>query len=274
MEPTDAMRERLPICGFGPKPAPKRSKQAVMTFLKRKTQKPVDAVEPGYAENTGLHYLEVLARLFGSRRPDWYLEIGSRDGKSLSYCPCNYIAIDVEFAVRYDIFNAARQMFLFQQSSDDFFDAGFLTRNGIVPDMAFVDGMHHFEFALRDMINCERNMKADGLICLHDVSPYNAAMTTRDSDHSTVLKRAWTGDVWKVVAALLDHRPDLEIDVLNARSTGLACITNLDPKNSVLVDNYDRIVEKYKDLELSQVGPQAYFDRFTLTDAEQFLARR
>ena len=134
-----------------------------MKFLKRKTQKPVDAPEPGYADNTGLHYLDVLARLFQSRKPDWYLEIGSRDEcRSLSFCPCNYIAIDIEFAVRHDVFNAAREMFFFQQTSDDFFASGFLARNGIVPDMAFVDGLHHFEFALRDFMNCERSMRPDG----------------------------------------------------------------------------------------------------------------
>ena len=110
------------------------------------------------------------------------------------------------------------------------------------------------------------------MICLHDVGPYNAAMTTRDPDHSTVQKRPWTGDVWKVVAALLDYRPDLGIDVLNAGTTGLGCITKLDPTNSVLADNYDRIVENYRDVDLSRTGPQIYFDRFTLTDTEQFLA--
>jgi len=243
-----------------------------MALFKKK--KPGRHKEAGFGENTGTHYRKVLENLFKRRAPEWYLEIGSRDGRSLSLCPCNYIAIDIEFKVEHDTFNSAQQMMFFQQSSDDFFASGFLSRNDITPDLAFVDGLHHFEFALRDFMNCERNMKPGGLVCLHDVSPYNAAMTTRDTDYTNVLKRPWTGDVWKVIAALLDYRPDLEINVLNAEATGLGCIENLDPANNTLFESYDEIVEKYMDADLAEIGPEVYFGRFSLTDADAYLARQ
>lgn len=241
-----------------------------MKFFKKK--KPGREREPGCGENNGLHYRKVLDGFFKTRAPDWYVEIGSRDGRSLSMCPCNYVAIDIEFKVEHDVFNGARQMLFFQESSDDFFASEFLRRNRIRPDLAFVDGLHHFEFALRDFINCERNMGSGGLICLHDVSPYNTAMTTRDTDYTNVLKRPWTGDVWKVIAALLDFRPDLDINILNAEATGLGCIGNLDPTNMVLTERYDEIIARYMDINLAETGPSAYFDRFDLADAAAFLA--
>ena len=71
------------------------------------------------------------------------------------------MAVDPEFAVTADVFNSARQMHFMQQTSDAFFASGFLGKLGIVPDFAFIDGMHLFEFALRDFINVEKHATAD-----------------------------------------------------------------------------------------------------------------
>ena len=217
----------------------------------------------------GVGYLEVLQDIVSSRDAKWYLEIGSRSGSSLSKINCNFIAIDPEFKISNPVFRDAREMFFFQMTSDNFFSSNFLARSSISPDVAFIDGMHHFEFALRDFINCERSMKKDGVILLHDVCPTSFEMAKREPTELNA-GRPWTGDVWKVVVALLEYRPDLKIDVLDSRKTGLCVISKLDGKSRILSDKYDEIVSRYIDLELEVMGPNLLYQNFNISSSSGF----
>jgi cyclopropane fatty-acyl-phospholipid synthase-like methyltransferase len=163
-------------------------------------------------------------------------------------------------------------MHFFQMESDDFFATGYLKKLGIQPDVAFIDGMHHFEYALRDFINCEASMTKNGTVMLHDVLPTTFSMATRAMSELEA-SRPWTGDVWKVVVALLDHRPDLELHVLDCYKTGLCAIRGLDPNNTTLHDNFDAILAMYIDMDLSDDGPESYFSRFPLEAARGFSDR-
>ncbi|MBO6625123.1 MAG: hypothetical protein JJ938_09605 [Roseicyclus sp.] len=230
-----------------------------------------DIPHPDFPAMTDVSYLRVLSEIEARRNVERYLEIGSRSGDSVSRVTCSFMAVDPEFAIRADVFNKSEAMMFFQQTSDDFFASGVLGRLGWVPDLTFVDGMHLFEYALRDFMNAEKAMGRDGMICLHDICPFDYEMTTRDLSRFDQLT-AWTGDVWKVVMALLDLRPDLTVDIVAARRTGLACISNLDPENRVLEREYDALLKRYKDLELAELGGGAYYDRFELIDPERFIA--
>ena len=64
----------------------------------------------------------------------------------------------------------------------------------------------------------------------------------------------WTGDVWKCLPALKKYRPDLKIVVVDAIPTGLVLITNLDPKNGVLADNYANIIQEFSSLNIAEYG--------------------
>ena len=55
----------------------------------------------------------------------------------------------------------------------------------------------------------------------------------------------WTGDVWRMIVALRQHRPDLSICTLAAPPSGLAMIRNLDPRSNILRDRYNSIVEEF-----------------------------
>jgi hypothetical protein len=239
----------------------------------RKKVKPGHEHDPRIQKIDGLHYYETLKALLQKLDPEWYLEIGSRNGRSLSQCKTNYIAIDPEFALQYEVVNKASQMLFFQQTSDDFFASDFLTRNSIQPGVAFIDGMHLFEYVLRDFMNCERHMKSEAFICLHDVCPYNTPQTTRDISYMTQLKRPWTGDVWKMLIVLQKYRPDLQVNTLKAATTGFACVTGLDAKSQVLQDNYADILAEYTNLTFEAYGPEKYYGSFELKDPETFLAR-
>ncbi|WP_337133804.1 class I SAM-dependent methyltransferase, partial [Staphylococcus aureus] len=93
---------------------------------------------------------------------------------------------------------------LVRSTSDEFF---FKHANEFLkqpPDLAFIDGMHLFEYALRDFINIERHSSSNTLVVIDDIYPNHPAQAERDRR-----TRAWTGDVWKLHAILTDYRPDL-----------------------------------------------------------------
>lgn len=192
-------------------------------------------------------YTDVLSKLHDKLKPDWYLEVGTFTGKSLSLAQCNTIAVDPEFKLRYPAINATgKQMFFFQQSSDDFFAGDFLKKNKISVDLAFLDGMHLFEYLLRDFIETEKVMSKKGVIALHDCCPTTEYMATREFH-----KGDWTGDVWKTLQILQLYRPDLKIDVTTAHPTGLVLIRNLNPRSTVLSKKYDALVKEFMGKELT-----------------------
>ncbi len=218
----------------------------------------------------GIRYLRMLGRMHLALQPKWYLEVGTFTGRSLSKVDCNFVAVDPAFRLKAPLAHPnARQMHLFQQTSDDFFASGFAARNEIAFDFAFLDGLHHFEVLLRDVMNAERLMASGGVIALHDCCPSSVEMTVRDQ-----ISGAWTGDVWKTLLILLRHRPDLEIHVAKAAPTGLVVIRGLDPTSTVLSDSYEALVAEYRDLRLDDLdgGLQGYYDTFTLQTPEEVIA--
>ena len=135
--------------------------------------------------------------------------------------------------------------------SDEFFANHDLRRifpHGV--DLGFIDGMHLFEYALRDFINLERFCHPRSIIGIHDCCPMNAEMALRKPNSDTrvdqALRLAWTGDVWKLLPILRQYRPDLEIFVLDARPTGLVLLHNLDPSSTVLSEKYEEILARFQ----------------------------
>lgn len=238
-------------------------------FFKRKKQSPH---HPDFPQLGEVSYRKVLSFIEEKKKPNWYLEIGSRSGDSLASLKSNYIAIDPEFCIRKNVFNKSEAMLFFQQTSDAFFESGFLQRSQIKPDLAFIDGMHLYEFALRDFMNLEKAMNRDGFICFHDVCPFNYEMTTRDVSYLSQ-GLPWTGDVWKTIHVLHEMRPDLKIEVLDAHKTGIAVVTNLNPSDDTLDRNYDDLMRRYQNVELKDLGASAYYGKFKLVDTAEFVSR-
>jgi hypothetical protein len=179
-----------------------------------------------------LDYLEALKVFHQRLAPNTYVEIGCRRGASLALSQCQIIAIDPDFEIRHALEAPTR---LFRKTSDAFFskqDLDFLLGGAF--DVAFIDGMHNAEFALRDFINLESNAHSGSVILVDHVLPQDIAWTTRDSQ--TV---AWTGDVYKLIPLLRKVRPDLEIEVFDVDMKGLAVIHGLTPRNTSLKDELD-----------------------------------
>ena len=213
---------------------------------------------------SGLRYFRVLNRLHNTLKPDWYLEVGTFTGKSLSLAKSNTIAVDPQFKIKFPVVNPkGKQMFFFQQTSAAFFADGFVKKNKIKIDFAFLDGMHLFEYLLRDFIETEKLMNKGGVIALHDCCPTTEHMAQREFQEGQ-----WTGDVWKTLLILQRYRPDLQIDVTTAAPTGLVIIRNLNPRSTVLSKKYDALVEEFMDEELSDMdgGLGALYENFDLVD--------
>ena len=169
---------------------------------------------------------EVLAWLHRWLQPVLYLEIGVDRGISLACANGQAIGVDPrpELHLSVDLLPTAR---ILASSSDAFFAQQAATLLKPAPELAFIDGMHLFEFALRDLLNTERHMAPWGLVVLDDIYPCHPIQA-----HRRRCSGSWTGDVWKLLPILRSERPDLIILCLNSHTTGLLLIAGLDADGS------------------------------------------
>lgn len=171
--------------------------------------------------------------------PRSYLEVGVNRGASLTLSRTRTIGIDPDFNV-----NAALEcdLQLVKATSDDFFArpdpiAWFPNR---VIDLAFIDGLHVFEYALRDFINVEHHCSPASVAVIDDMLPRSVAEAARDR-----FTTEWAGDVYKVAIVLERYRPDLTVLPVNTTPTGIVLVAGLDPTNTVLSDRYDEILAEF-----------------------------
>ncbi|HEY1251753.1 MAG TPA: class I SAM-dependent methyltransferase [Thermoanaerobaculia bacterium] len=194
-----------------------------------------------HAKLPGEDFLGYLRRFHGALRPRTYLEIGVDAGRTLSLARPPTVAIGVDPAAKGEGIPFAAETKLFALESDVFFamhdvEAEF----GHAIDLAFVDGLHLFEQALRDFLHVERHAAPESVVLFHDCLPLDAATATRARQTGF-----WTGDVWKIVPILQRLRPDLDVFVIPTYPTGLAVVTRLDPGSRVLEERFAAIVEEW-----------------------------
>jgi methyltransferase family protein len=203
---------------------------------------------PRPAPDVGSPRHDALAALHRLLRPRTYLEIGVNDGRSLALSRSPSIGVDPAFRVTAEI---RTDVHLVKATSDDFFarpdplahlrgrdgsTAGDAGRDPTV-DLAFIDGMHLFEFALRDFMNVERYTTPASVIVLDDVFPRTVEEAAR---HRTT--GPWAGDVYKVVEVLRQYRPDLVVVTVDSQPTGLAIVLGPDAASTALATHYDEIL--------------------------------
>jgi hypothetical protein len=210
---------------------------------------------------TGEWYIDVLRRLHIALAPRAYLEIGTRDGRSLVLSTSPSVAIDPAFVLK-TAEAVTNKPFcgLYRTTSDDYFASQDPTvALGGKLDLAFLDGMHQCEFLLRDVMHTERHCHAGSVIALHDCLPLEFGITVREmqAKHAVVRPHRavwWTGDVWRTARALQRFRPDLRLTVLDAPPTGLVLIDRLDPNNHILFDHQAEIVAAMMAMDLERIG--------------------
>jgi hypothetical protein len=221
----------------------------------------------------GPRHEEILSALHAHLKPRTYLEIGVEHGETLRLARCPSIGIDPNMQIDHQAIGEKPACLLYRMGSDRFFetyDPEALLGDRI--DFAFLDGMHLFEFLLRDFINVERHCRRNSLIVLHDCVPTDLHLARRHREdealrETTRIVGGWCGDVWKTVLILREYRPDLRIHGFDAALTGMVIVTNLDPQSEALSDRYVEAVETFGALDLGEYGLQRYLDELALKDA-------
>lgn len=179
-------------------------------------------------------YLEVLSALHEALEPRAYLEIGVRNGRSLQLARCPALGVDPEPEIKVPLPPTTEVL---RMTSDDFFELEQDRLRSLAPDLVFIDGMHLFEFALRDFMNVEKLLGPDTVVVIDDVFPNHPAQATRQ--RST---RVWTGDVWRLLRLLQTARPDLAMVALDTAPTGLLVIAGLNADQRTLWQRYNPVV--------------------------------
>lgn len=193
----------------------------------------------------GPPYREVLARIHRLLRPDTYLEIGVEHGGTLALATTAGVAAGVdpaELPLEKPLPKGAR---IYRMTSDDFFARESIASvfGGKTVDFTFIDGMHWFEYAVRDFAHSERWASKSSVVVLHDCLPVSRTAARRERASTF-----WVGDVWKAFACLLDYRTDLVVHVVPTPPSGLVVVRNLDPASRVLEEKSAEIVERYRDV--------------------------
>jgi hypothetical protein len=182
---------------------------------------------------------ELLRRLHARLQPRSYFEIGVRRGKSLTLSRAQSVGVDPHFVVSFEL---QCDVHLVRSTSDEFFartDPFAYLEHPI--DLAFIDGMHLAEYALRDFINTERHCHPGSVIVIDDVLPRTVEQAGRARVGDAV-GHAWAGDVFKLVEVLRAHRPDLVVLEVDTAPTGTVVVLLPDPTDVSLGRTYDAVV--------------------------------
>ena len=195
----------------------------------------------------GPEYLEWLVWFHENLQPKAYLEIGVESGQSLRFArhPTKAVGVDPEIHI---VYPQECWVKLFKLPSDEFFAQRDLhdVFGEEQVDLAFIDGLHTYDQALKDFVNVERFSSPGTVVLFHDILP--AIPITAERERESVF---WVGDTWKVLLILLKNRPDLKIHTIPAFPSGLAVVTNLDRNNKLLEANLDRLIDEAADIELA-----------------------
>lgn len=206
---------------------------------------------------TGLHRLV---------RPKTYLEVGVQHGYSLN------LAFAAEVAIGIDpnplIMPTANQH-IYSMTSDEFFDDRHSEAHpdGWQIDLAYIDGMHLIEYAVRDFQNIARYCHPRSIVAFDDVLPRNQEEARRIPVGTPILGD-WTGDVWKIHRMLAEYRPDLRLRLVDTWPTGCLVVSGF-PAHPQEWAPDRRLVEIWQDWT---TVPPAVLDRVTAITPEQALA--
>ncbi len=212
-----------------------------------------------------MHYLDFLHDVHRALEPPTYLEIGIRHGDSLALSRARSVGIDPAYKIKAEL---VAPVALFRTTSDEFFGRPdpIAPLGGTPAAMSFIDGMHLFEFVLRDFVNVERHSAWWSVIVFDDILPAEVAMAARERE-----TRQWTGDVFKIRAVLERERPDLVLVPVDTEPTGLLLVIGANPADRRLAGRADELVDEWV-VPDPQPVPAAVLERRGAAPPEAVLA--
>lgn len=165
----------------------------------------------------GMNYLEVLKLLHAGLKPKLYVEIGVGLGDSLVLAgsSTHCLAIDPSPG----IWMSKTNWSLSRTSSDKFFYNEERVEAARGFDLAFIDGDHSCTQAARDFMNLEALAGQHSIIVINGVIPMDERTSTPEADTAF-----HTGDVWRLMAAIVIDRTDLIAFTIACPPAGLGII--------------------------------------------------
>ncbi len=183
-----------------------------------------------------------------------YLEVGVAGGQTLETI-CADLRTGVDPAPLFDTTHLPRGLRFFEGSSDEYFAS---LSPDTTFDLAYVDGLHLYEQAYRDVMNAFRHTSPRGIVVVDDVVPRDDSSALRDYEESrrqraeAGLSTAWHGDVFIVLAVLRDHHPELAVRVIVGSGNEQAVIWNQEPSRRPRMVS-DTVVAGFRDLGFRDV---------------------
>ena len=139
-----------------------------------------------------------------------YLEIGLAEGRTFENVSLP-IRVGVDPRPRFDMKHLPEGAEVFATTSDRFF-----ATNERRFDVVFIDGLHTFEQAYRDLVNAFQVCPIGGVL-VDDVVPSDDVSAMRDLERSIAERerrglpgKPWHGDVFRMVLCLAEHHDELE----------------------------------------------------------------
>ena len=198
----------------------------------------------------GPDYEKVLKWVHRIVQPSLYIEIGVSRGDSLKTTLPTTRLIGIDPSTKWTKeWTANPRANIFNMTSDEFFAR---VQSGAIPgvhgfSLAFVDGLHTYDQALRDFINLEKISSPESVVMFHDCIPLDEI-----SARNPRAAQFYTGDIWKTLLILVRYRPDLRICIIPTWPSGLVLVTGLDSKSDVLHEKFSSIVDQYGPLPFTE----------------------
>lgn len=221
----------------------------------------IDVVKSVMRKNRTYTYLEI-----GVSKGHTFLSVGAR--RKIGVDPRNQLKLRDVFSQKgewplkfWKLWSLAKQSlkleksFFFEMTSDDFFYRIPHVFSEYKIDTVLIDGLHTYQQAVRDVLNCCKYLSPHGVIIMHDCNPqtYAEAVPAESIEQAAALNVPgwdwlWCGDVWKSIVYLRSQIHDLNAFVLDA-DRGLGIVTKGKPET--VLSYTQEAIEKmdYKDLE-------------------------
>ncbi|WP_375476606.1 class I SAM-dependent methyltransferase [uncultured Jatrophihabitans sp.] len=208
---------------------------------------------------------EFLQAMHELTRPRTYVETGVHYGESLTLSRVPSIGIDPDFSIRRELLG---DMQLARTTSDEFFARARPLAHlpTTVIDLAFIDGMHLAEYALRDYLALERFTAATSVVVFDDMLPRSIDEAARHRHTGP-----WTGDIYKAAQALRDFCPELIVLEVDTTPTGLVVVLAPDASRGGVLPQYDAWLDVALEPDPQRV-PDEVLRRTRALDPERLLA--
>ena len=208
---------------------------------------------------------DFLSTLHERVRPRTYLETGVDLGQSLQLSRVPSVGIDPDYSLTHELQGDIQ---LARTTSDEFFARRRPLAHLPIPvvDLAFIDGMHLAEYALRDFLSVERFTHPTSVIVFDDMLPRSVVEANRKRT-----TRGWTGDVYKAAEALRTLCPGTVVLEVDTRPTGVVVVLCPDASRRGVLEGYDDWLERAV-VPDPQAVPREVLDRSRALEPGHLLA--